>query len=236
MPPALDPVPVVEDLFFPSGPYRLHGRLAYPEDGPVRGAAVLAGPHPLLGGHMDNNVVRALGDGLARRGLATLRFDYRGVGRSEGPPVDLTRHLAAFWRTGHAPDELGLASDVEAAAAELRRAVGQRPPLALAGYSFGCALLPHVRLPAAESPPVLVLVAPTVGRHDYDPYLGLANATLVVASEGDFASDPGRLRHWFGGRPAPSRLIEKPLDNHFLRGHEEWLTEAVSEYLADLWR
>jgi alpha/beta superfamily hydrolase len=227
---------MIEDVFFASGPHRLHGRLAYPEEGAVRGAAVLAGPHPLLGGHMDNNVVRALGDGLARRGLATLRFDYRGVSRSGGPPVDLTRHLAAFWRTGHVPDELDLARDVEAAAAQLREVIGSRPPLALVGYSFGCALLPHTRLLDSESPPALVLVAPTVARHDYNLYLGLANATLVVASDGDFASDPDRLRHWFGGRPTPSRLIEKSLDNHFLRGHEEWLTETVSEYLAGLWR
>jgi hypothetical protein len=42
---------------------------------------VLAGPHPLLGGTLHNNVVRGLGDGPARGGLATLRFNYRGVGQ-----------------------------------------------------------------------------------------------------------------------------------------------------------
>ncbi len=235
MPPTLDLIPVVEDLLFSSGPNRLHGRLAYPEDGPVCGAAVLAGPHPLLGGHMDNNVVRALAEGLACRGLATLRFDYHGVGRSEGPPADLTRHLAAFWRTGHAPDELGMAREVEAAAAQLRQATGPRPPLALIGYSFGCALLPHTHLPGTESRPPLILIAPTTARHDYSPYQSLENPMLVIASAGDFASDAGRLRHWFGGRPAPSRLIEQPLDNHFFRGHEAWLVETVSEYLNGLW-
>src|SRR5262249_32059156 len=69
---------VVEEVHVHSGGRRLHGRLAYPEEGlPVAGV-VLAGPHPLLGGTMDNNVVAGVGDGLARRGLLSLRFDYAG--------------------------------------------------------------------------------------------------------------------------------------------------------------
>src|SRR5665213_3140276 len=95
-----------EDVLFLAGPHLLHGELAYPEEGRALGAVVFAGPHPLLGGNMRNNVVRCLGDGLAQRGLLTLRFDYRGVGRSQGPPVDVTQHLAEFWRTGYAPGEM----------------------------------------------------------------------------------------------------------------------------------
>jgi len=72
----------------------------------ARGAVVIAGPHPLLGGNMRNNVVRCLGDGLAEMGFLTLRFDYRGVGRSRGPQGDVTRHLAEFWKTSHAPGEM----------------------------------------------------------------------------------------------------------------------------------
>ena len=72
---------VVESVRFSAGRYRLEGELAYPEAALPRGALVLAGPHPLLGGNMHNNVVRGLGDGLAQHGLATLRFNYRGVGR-----------------------------------------------------------------------------------------------------------------------------------------------------------
>ena len=60
---------VTEDVLLRAGPYLLHGELAYPEAGRALGAVVFAGPHPLLGGNMRNNVVRCLGDGLAQRGL-----------------------------------------------------------------------------------------------------------------------------------------------------------------------
>src|SRR5208283_5387543 len=103
---------VVERVQFPSGAYRLEGELAYSDLLPPNGAAVIAGPHPLLGGNMHNNVVRCLGDGLAEHGLATLRFNYRGVGGSEGPAIDVTEHLAQFWRTSHVADELDLRFDV----------------------------------------------------------------------------------------------------------------------------
>ena len=231
MPPAPDierPI-VVENLRFASGAYRLHGELAYPEAERPRGAAVLAGPHPLLGGNMHNNVVRALGDGLAAQGLLTLRFDYRGVGRSTGPAVDVAEHLARFWETSHVPDEMDLAQDVQAAVACVRGLAGPGLPLALLGYSFGCALLPHVRVPGARS--ALVLIAPTVGKHAYDAYAAVPGPLLVIASEDDFATDAGQLRRWFDTLPEPRRLVLRRFDNHFFRGHEPWLAEAVFEFL-----
>jgi alpha/beta superfamily hydrolase len=272
---------VAEGLHFASGPYRLHGELAYPEAGRPAGAAVLASPHPLLGGNMHNNVVRALAAGLAGRGLLTLRFDYRGVGLSEGPAVDVAAHLARFWQTSHAPDEMALADDVQAAVAALRAATPD-VPAALVGYSFGCALLPHVRVGGPPCP--RVLIAPTVGKHDYSSYKAVNGPLLVIASEDDFATDSGRLRAWFDGLnsrshegergegchafaaraaaekcPQPNgprkhatladassrvraqvnpgrQLILKRFDNHFFRGHEGWLVEAVFPFLRDAWR
>jgi alpha/beta superfamily hydrolase len=224
---------VAEGLRFASGPYRLHGELAYPEAGMPSGAAVLAGPHPLLGGNMHNNVIRALAAGLAERGLLTLRFDYRGVGLSEGPAVDVAAHLARFWETSHVPDEMALAENVQAAVAALWEAVADVRP-ALIGYSFGCALLPHVRVPGPPCP--RVLIAPTVGKHDYGPYQAVDGPLLVIASEDDFATDCGRLRAWFDGLGPGRQLILKRFDNHFFRGHEGWLAEAVFAFLRDAWK
>jgi alpha/beta superfamily hydrolase len=234
MPPASDTErpTVAETVHFASGPYRLHGELAYPEAGRPAGAAVLAGPHPLLGGNMDNNVVRALAAGLAERGLVTLRFDYRGVGRSEGPAVDVAAHLARFWETSHVPDEMAFAEDVQASAALVAEAAPD-VPRALIGYSFGCALLPYVRVPGPSCP--RVLIAPTVGKHDYDPYRAVDGPLLVIASEDDFATDCGRLRAWFDGLGAGRQLILRRFDNHFFRGHEGWLVEAVFAFLREHW-
>jgi alpha/beta superfamily hydrolase len=77
MPVLRSPDVVVETVRFTAGAHRLEGELVYPEEQRPARAVVLAGPHPLLGGNMHNNVVRALGDGLARLGAATLRFNYR---------------------------------------------------------------------------------------------------------------------------------------------------------------
>jgi alpha/beta superfamily hydrolase len=177
---------------------------------------------------MQNNVVRALGEGLAGRGFLTLRFDYRGVGQSQGPPVDVARHLAEFWRTSHAAGELDCRQDVQGAVEFARHSVPGLP-LTLIGYSFGCALLPLVRL--GEDPAALALIAPTVTRHDYHPYREVAAPLLVVASEDDFATDTRRLEDWFTTLSMPRQLVRRRCDNHFFRGHESWLVDTVFDFL-----
>jgi alpha/beta superfamily hydrolase len=226
--------PIVEEIYFSSNAFRLHGELAYPECDRVIGAAVIAGPHPLLGGNMQNNVVRGIGDELARRQIATLRFNYRGVGRSEGPRMDMFGNLAEFWKTSHVPDEIDLWQDVQGAINCIRQAAGPQLPLALIGYSFGCALLPRLK-PDLNLPP-LILLAPTIAKHDYDSYLAVKNPKLVIASEDDFASDADRLLTWFDALTPPKRLIQKRFDNHFFRGHEAWLAATVFDFLRDQWR
>jgi alpha/beta superfamily hydrolase len=227
-------MPIVEEVYFSSKRLRLHGELVYPDSDRVIGVAVIAGPHPLLGGHMHNNVVRGIGDELARRQLVTLRFNYRGVGRSEGPRMDVIGNMAEFWQTSHVRDEMDLWLDVQGAIDFARQAAGPELPLALIGYSFGCALLPRVQLNVGS--PALILLAPTIAKHDYDSYPAVPNPKLIVASEDDFASDAVRLQDWFDKLSAPKRLIQKRFDNHFFRGHEAWLAETVFDFLRDQWR
>lgn len=224
-----DPPIVKEDLFFSAGAYRLHGQLAYAEDAQCRGAVVCAGPHPLLGGNMRNNVVQGLADGLAQRGLLTLRFDYRGIGRSQGPAVDVARHLAEFWRTSHISDEIDFGHDVQGAVDFVEQSA-RGLPLVLAGYSFGCVPLPYIRSQAG--PTALVLIAPTVSKHNYDAFTSVSCPLLVVASEEDFATDSERLDNWFGGLTMPRQLVRQRCDNHFFRGHEAWLVDVVAQFLG----
>ncbi len=85
------------------------------------GGAVICHPHPLFGGSMDNNVVEALEEGFVASGLSTLRFNFRGVGDSEG-----------------AYDEgNGETKDTIAACMFMRNLLGSGGRLVLAGYSFG---------------------------------------------------------------------------------------------------
>jgi alpha/beta superfamily hydrolase len=230
MPPPLESAATIEHIAIPGPGHRLHGLLAYPPDGDPCCSVVLAGPHPLLGGTMHNNVVRALGDGLAERGMLTLRFDYRGVGQSEGPRFDVAEHLAEFWHTSHVADELDLAHDVQAAVEFIQEAAGTSHRIVLVGYSFGCALLPLVRVPQ----PAYVLIAPTIAKHDYAAFIGRNAPTQVITSEDDFASDTSRLRAWFDGLTGPRSLILRRFDNHFFRGHENWLADSVCEFLREV--
>jgi alpha/beta superfamily hydrolase len=236
MPHPCSPEPLVnESIRFLAGPFCLEGELAYPEESPPIGAVVVAGPHPLLGGNMHNNVVRALGDCLVQHDLVTLRFNYQGVGRSEGPAIDLADQMARFWKTSHVPEELYLHEDLAGAIVFLRSVIGASLPLALVGYSFGCVLLPRVLDNTGPETP-LVLVAPTIGVHDYKAYEPVVNPKLVIAPEGDFAADAGRLHQWFERLARPRQLIEARLDNHFFRGFEDWLVRTVADYLWGQWR
>jgi uncharacterized protein len=85
------------------------------------GGAVICHPHPLFGGSMHNNVVEAIEEGFVLSGFSTLRFNFRGVGYSEG-----------------AYDEgNGEMRDVAAACAFMRNLLHHEGKLVLAGYSFG---------------------------------------------------------------------------------------------------
>jgi alpha/beta superfamily hydrolase len=117
------------------------------------GYAIIASPHPLYGGSLDNPVVEALADGFESAGLGTLRFNYRGIGRSEG----------------QASGDVARASEDYARVLAWVRAQpkSHTGPLWLAGYSFGAiaALETALRDSATSMPRVsgLVLVAPPLG-------------------------------------------------------------------------
>ncbi len=233
---------VVETVQFPAGQYRLEGELAYAnppfspsvskgEEGGMRGGVVLAGSHPMLGGNMHNNVVRGLGNGLAEHGWATLRFNYRGVGRSEGPRVDVAQHMAEFWKTSHVEGEMDLWQDVQGAAAYLRPIIGPDRPLVLIGYSFGCALLPP--LCRIESSAAVALIAPPLTKHDYSNFATVKSPLLAILSTDDFTLEQAHSHTWFDQLPEPKRLVQAAADNHFFRGHEPWLVETVSAFLSE---
>jgi alpha/beta superfamily hydrolase len=216
---------VTETVRFPAGEHVLEGELAYPEEGRPCGAAVLAGPHPLLGGSRHNNVIRALGDGLAQRGLATLRFDYRAAGGT------LAEQMTAFWQAPH--DQGEHAEDLAAAVGFLRQVLVGPVPLALIGYSFGCSLLP--RAVGAADPAALVLIAPTAGRHDLEGFVGLSVPRLVIAPRGDFAADETHLEAWLSRLAGTRQLVRPVLDGHFFRGSEDELEGIVAAFLDLQW-
>ncbi len=185
---------------------------------PVR-AAVLSHPHPQFGGTMHNKVVFRAAKAFERLGYPTLRFNFRGVGRS-----------AETFDEG-----VGEADDVRAA---LDWMAGEHPSLALVhcGFSFGNAIGTPV---AAAHPRVDCLVClgtPTSSSTRGLPFARLARATqpkLFVHGENDEHGPLDELRAGFALVAEPKRLVVVPGADHFFAGHLEELERAIVDHLSD---
>lgn len=159
--------------------------------------AIVCHPLPTEGCSMHNKVVTMTARALRELGATTVRFNFRGTGRSEG----------AF------DDGRGEVEDLTAVAAWVRT---QRPgdALWLAGFSFGA----YVSLRAAEAlqPDVLISIAPPAGR--WDGFDGIATPTmpwLVVQGEADEVVDPQSVYDWLKRIKSQAELVRMPDTSHF---------------------
>jgi alpha/beta superfamily hydrolase len=149
---------------------RLEARLALPDSAPgsPRTGLVISHPHPLYGGDMHNPVVVRIAEVAQALGLATLRFNFRGVGASGGVHGE------------------GVAEQDDVVAA-LEMLAGRLPAdghVGLAGYSFGAWV--SARVAAAKlALPALALVAPPLGLYDLDFLERVPAQTLLVAGNRD---------------------------------------------------
>lgn len=180
------------------------------------GVAVICHPHPLLGGggSMNNKVVTTLERSLLDLGLATVRFNFRGVGRSEGV------HDRGV---GETDDLIRIA----------RWAREQRPgdALWLAGFSFGSYVA--MRGAAALDPAQMILVAPPAGRWDFGGIAAPRCPWLIVQGEADEVVDPSAVYAWAAAlEPAPT-VVRLPDTGHFFHRRLIELREALKAQLAD---
>ena len=174
--------------------------------GAPRGLAVVCHPHPQHGGTMDNKVVQTLARAFVQLGYAALRFNFRGVGASQGA-----------WAGG--PGEI----DDALAVAGALRVPGQ--PLVLAGFSFGAYVVSHVaaRLAsAAAGAERLVLVGPAASRFDM---AAVPPDTLVIHGEADDVVPLAAVLDW--ARPQSLPVMVIPGAGHFFHGQLPLLKSLV---------
>jgi alpha/beta superfamily hydrolase len=175
--------------------------------------AVIAPPHPLYGGSMDSPVVSELAWACTKAGIASLRFNWRGVGGSSGEP---SGDLAVG------------ALDFGAALLQLGRTVPG--PLVAAGYSFGAAAAVRA---AAEQPRVrrLVLVAPPPALLDAGLLGAGEREVLLLAGEQD-ALAPARALEALARSLPNARFVPLPEADHFFAAGLAQLTSEVAGWLA----
>ncbi len=180
---------------------------------PALGVAVICHPHPLHGGTMDNKVVQTLTRAVTALGWQSVRFNFRGVGRSAGT-----------WDDGR-----GEVDDALAVIAA-HRAAGQA--LLLAGFSFGghIAASAAARLPADDAAQRLVLVGPSTQKQQVPR---VPPDTIVVHGESDDVVPLSATLDW--ARPQAVPVTVLPGVGHFFHGQLGLLKQVVQQQLRGGW-
>lgn len=195
----------------------LEGELDAPED-PIA-AAVLCHPHPKMGGTMSAPLLLALRDELTRRSWAVLRFNFRGIGGSEGEPSFGERE-----------------TEDAAGALDLVRERAPHLPLAIAGWSFGGAVAVRVAVHdeavmacAAIAPPVKAKPGITSGLPAPED-VGAGRPLLIVCGANDRVVEPAACRSWAEAARA-AKYVEISGANHFFWARYQSLCRTVGDFL-----
>lgn len=178
--------------------------LNVPEATPPRGIALVAHPHPLQGGTLDNKVAQTLAKTFFAMGYVATRFNFRGVGASEG----------SF------DEGVGETDDALAALAHARSRFGELP-VALAGFSFGSFV--QTRVATSIQAERLVLVGPAVTRLAGTP---VPPDTIVVHGEEDDVVPLAAVLAW--ARPQQLPLVVFPGCGHFFHGRLSQLQRTIT--------
>lgn len=208
----------IESHFLAGPAGRLEALLEEPEDfdGP-RLCAVVCHPHPLYGGTMHNKVVYRIARGLRRAGIAVLRFNFRGVGASEGEHANY----------------VGEVEDARAAL-EWLRARYPGSGYALAGFSFGSRVVMRLgcsvgqAVPPAKAAFLMAAGFPTEG--DGLDYLAHCRVPKIfIQSTNDQFGPRAALEAAYAGFAESKRLLWVDAQDHFFTGGLDELEERVRE-------
>jgi alpha/beta superfamily hydrolase len=180
-----------------------------------RGVVVIAHPHPLFGGTLDNKVVQTLARAFVQCGWTAVRFNFRGVGASAGTHDEGRGEL----------------DDLLAVVAHASPLAGGGA-LALAGFSFGAFVTTHAFARLTPTRPIdkLVLVGISVSRSPAAPIDTAAHPrTLVIHGEQDDTVLLADVMDW--ARPQALPVTVVPGGGHFFHGQLPLLKALVMRHL-----
>jgi alpha/beta superfamily hydrolase len=183
--------------------------------GGLRAAVVLAHPHPQFGGSMHTKVVYQAAKAFARIGCAVLRFNFRGVGTSEGS-----------WDEGR-----GEMDDFHAAVAFVRE---QHPgvPVWSVGMSFGAWI---AMTAGADEPAVTTLIgiAPPVSRFDFEKVRTSDKPKFFIQGERDELCPLKEMQEFYARALDPKELIVIDAADHLFDGKVLEVGDAIEDLLGD---
>lgn len=202
------------------------------EYGPAVGChdgVVVLSPHPRFGGDLWNNVTRGMAEVLANRGYPVVRFNYHGVGESQGPgqgPLENLRYWADLIQSDA---HERVVADAIAALDWMLRIV---TAVHVVGYSFGAVIA--LRL-AALRPDIraVVGVGTAIGEYELDCLDRIRAPVLAIHGDGDFATPIEVLEERLGRIPGDPGLVVLDGADHFFRGEERRIGEIAGSFLED---
>ena len=175
--------------------------------------ALICHPHPLHGGSMDNKVVFTLARACRDSNIIAVRFNFRGVGYSEG------MH----------DNGVGELEDARVILAKLRTDL----PVILAGFSFGAAIV--ARLAQTVHCTGLLLSAPPVPRHGLADIVAVNAPVLLLQCDDDEVTASSVVYCWFEQLSAPEKTLQRwSIGGHFFHGMLPELKAEVEKFLSGL--
>jgi len=190
---------------------QLEAVTTYPETPPT-GVAIICHPLPLYQGTMHNKVVTTLSKAFSDLGLATVRFNFRGIGQSEGAYDD---------SKGEVDDLLAIIDWVKSALPD--------QPIWLAGFSFG-AFIAAKAANGRDDIVQLLSIAPAVHHQDYQRLSDIRCPWLVIQGESDEVVPVDEVKAFAADPPSPLALILLPEVSHFFHGHLIELRELLLKH------
>jgi len=182
-----------------------------PEDITVNSPiAIICHPHPLYGGTLQNKVVHTLAKACLELGMPAIRFNFRGVGKSEG----------------HFEHGLGEQQDCIAVATWARQQYPGRP-IWLAGFSFGSFVVYQVFTEIKAQR--ILLVAPPVGLFQFQSMDNISIPWCVIQGKDDEITPPDSVEAWVKGQSSPPKFFYLDDVSHFFHGKLSVLREIVRE-------
>ena len=204
-------------IAFRSNALTLEGVLSVPgELSPPFPGVLVCHPHPLFGGNMDNPVIVAICRALDQKGMASLRFNFRGVGDSEG----------SF---SNGPQER---EDLKASLHVFKRWPGiNGGRLGIAGYSFGASVILGglVKYKAARA---LALVSSPISAVQRSAIAKDKRHKLFLVGDKDHIVSPSRLEEALKDVKEPVEYYVLPGADHSLRGQESAVASHVADFFA----